>query len=128
MEVIKYIKTHFARYGSPITVVSDNGPQFHAREFKNFADEWNFNHTTISPGHSQTNGAAEAAVKLVKRILRKSKATDEDPVVGLLNYYNTPTEGMSTCPAQRVFGRRTRTLLPTTKGKLSAELIDFEAE
>lgn len=127
-EVIKRLKGHFARNGSPITLVSDNGPQFHSAEFKQFADEWNFNHNTISPGNSQANGAAEAAVKIVKRILRKSKASGEDPHKGMLNYYNTPTEGMSTCPAQRLFGRRTRSVLPVTESKLQPSGATGEAE
>ena len=38
-EVIRKMKYHFARYGIPSTVVSDNGPQFTSEEFKTFAKE-----------------------------------------------------------------------------------------
>ena len=75
-------------------------------------------HETSSPGNIQANGAAEAAVKIAKRLLRKCKATGEDPYLGLLNIRNTPPEGMTTSPAQRLFGRRTKTLLPTTNNQL----------
>lgn len=127
-EVIKRLKAHFARHGSPETVISDNGTQFSSSEFKAFAEEWGFTHETISPGNSQANGAAEAAVKTVKRMLRKSAATGDDIYKALLHSRNTPTEGMETCPAQRLLGRRTRSMLPTTENKLKVRDIDAEKE
>ena len=38
----------------------------------------------------------------------------EDPYLGILNYRNTPTEGLNTSPAQRLLGRRTETQIPST--------------
>jgi transposase InsO family protein len=127
-EVIQTLKKHFARNGSPYTLVSDNGTQFTAQEFKQFSEDWGFYHDTMSPGNSQANGAAEAAVKIIKRIFRKSKTAREDPYKGLLNYYNTPTEGMGTCPAQRLLGRRTRSMLPLTHSKVQPSPQDDESE
>ena len=65
-----------------------------------------------------SNGAAEAAVKSAKRVLRKNH---EDPYIGLLNLRNTPTEGLKTSPAQRLMGRRTCTLLPMSAAALKPE-------
>ena len=109
------LKNNFSRHGIPHTLVSDNGPQYASAVFRKFAQNWQFVYETSSPGNSQANGAAEAAVKIAKRMLRKCKASKEDPYIGLLNIRNTPTEGMATSPAQRLFGRRTNTLLPTTQ-------------
>ncbi|KAK3888605.1 hypothetical protein Pcinc_007331 [Petrolisthes cinctipes] len=67
----------------------------------------------ISPRNSTANGAAEAAVKTAKRLMRKSKAADEDPYLGMLNWRNTSSEGSGCSPSENVLGRRTRTLLPT---------------
>ena len=61
--IIKKLKCHFARQGIPDIVISDNGPQFACEKFSNFASEWDFEHRPGSPGHQQTNGKAEAAVK-----------------------------------------------------------------
>ena len=108
--VITKLKNHFARYGCPNTVVSDNGPPFNSREFAHFAKSWEFKHRTISPGNSKSNGKIEAAVKTAKQFLRKWR----DIHLALLDHRNTPTQGMSTSPAQRLMSRRTRTLLPTT--------------
>eukprot|EP00918_Siedleckia_nematoides_P068218 GHVU01148538.1.p1 GENE.GHVU01148538.1~~GHVU01148538.1.p1 ORF type:complete len:917 (+),score=68.85 GHVU01148538.1:344-2752(+) len=95
------LKQHFARYGPPEILVTDNGPQFTSSMFKTFIKEWEINHNTISPGHSQSNGAAEVAVKIAKRILRKCGATGEDVHIALLNLRNTPSEGLNTSPSQR---------------------------
>ncbi len=116
--VIVKLKGQFARHGAPECLVSDNGTQFTAQNFKDFMRTWRITHETISPGNSRANGAAESAVKIFKRLLRKCKASNEDPFLGLLNLRNTPTAGMTTSPAQRLMGRRTRSLLPASESKL----------
>ena len=125
--VIKKLKCHFARQGIPDIVVSDNGPQFACEKFTNFADEWGFEHRPGSPGHQQTNGKAEAAVKDAKRLLRKAKETKGDLYLAVLAQRNTPTEAMGTSPAQRLLGRRCKTQLPTTKELLKPQSVQTQA-
>ena len=120
--IIKKLKAHFARHGTPDTVVSDDATQYVSAPFKAFTRNWGFTHEKISPGNSQANGAAEAAVKIAKRILRQSQSSREDPHVALLNLCNTPTEGLNTSPTQRLFGTRTKSIMPTAKAKLSERL------
>ncbi|KAK7891393.1 hypothetical protein WMY93_023356 [Mugilogobius chulae] len=105
--VIKKLKAHFARYGIPNTVVSDNGPQYSSQEFKRFSQLWEFEHKTSSPGFPQSNGKAESAVKTAKRLLYKAKASGQDPYLALLDHRNTPSQGLDTSPAQRLLSRRT---------------------
>ena len=50
------LKRHFARYGCPEVLVSDNDPQYTSSEFATFSLQWDFEHCTSSPGHSQANG------------------------------------------------------------------------
>lgn len=64
--VIRALKQHFARFGIPSAVVSDNSPQFILQEFKNFARNWYFIHDPRSPYHPNANGKAESAVKAAK--------------------------------------------------------------
>ena len=118
--MIAKVKAHFARYGVPDTVVSDNGPPFKSDAFAHFAQKWGFEHTPSSPYHSRSNGKAEYAVKAAKRMLKKAKRSGEDQYLALLNIRNTPTQGVDSSPAQRFLGRRTKTTLPT-----SAELLEF---
>ena len=116
--VVKKLKAHLARYGIPKQLVSDNGPQFVSNEFEKFTKSWGIEHTTTSPHHSKANGKVESAVKVAKRMLRKTTKSGEDQYLALLNIRNVPTQGVDSSPAQRLMGRRTRTLLPTTQSLL----------
>ena len=118
--VILKLKNHFTRYGCPDKVVSDNSPQFSCKEFAMFARTWEFEHCTISPGNSKPNGKVESAVKTAKRLLRKALEAGTDPYLAILDYRNTLTQGIGSSPAQRLMGRRTKTLLPTTNQLLQA--------
>ena len=118
--VVRKLKAHFARYGSPCVLISDNGLQFTSEKVKQFATTFDFEHRTSSPYDSKSNGKAESAVKTAKSILRKNK--DGDQFLALLNYRNTPSQSIGTSPAQRFFNRRTRTLLPTCETLLKPKL------
>ena len=63
--IIGKLKNNFSRHGIPHTLVSDNGPQSSPAVFRTFT----------------------------KRLLRKCKASREDPYLGLLNICKTPSEG-----------------------------------
>ena len=115
--IIETLKAHFARHGAPGNLVSDNATQYISAPFKAFTRNWCLTHETINTGNSQSNGDAEAAVEIVKRILRKSQSSGEDPYIALLNIRNTPTEGLNTDPAQRLFGRQTKSMMPTAEAK-----------
>ena len=120
-EVIKHIKQNIARYGIVSTLISDNGPQFTSKEFKDFSRAYGFNHITSSPRHQQSNGLAENAVKIAKLMLKKCIETREDPYLALLDIRNTPRDSEIGSPAQRLMGRRTRTRLPTSEKLLQPE-------
>ena len=98
--VIKVLKIMFARYGIPSEVVSDNGPEFAA-----LAKMWDFRHITSSPRYPQSNGKVENAVKTIKRLFSKCADAKQSKYQALLDWRNTPTEGIGTSPAQRLFGR-----------------------
>ncbi|XP_064468573.1 uncharacterized protein K02A2.6-like [Ornithodoros turicata] len=105
--VITATKSIFACHSIPRTVRSDNGPQFVAREFKQFARVYGFDHVTSSPRYAQSNGQVERTVRTVKGLLKKSR----DPYLALLVYRDTPgVSGLS--PAQLLMGRRLQTTLP----------------
>jgi len=60
----------------------------------------------------------ENSVKTVKRLFSKCKESGQSEHLALLDWRNTPSEGMETSPAQRFLGRRCKTLLPTTEALL----------
>ncbi|CAI5678464.1 unnamed protein product [Oreochromis niloticus] len=122
--VIRKLKAHFARQGIPNIVFSDNGPQYSSTEFANFSRKWEFQHHTSSPGYPQSNGKAESAGKTAKRLMKKAKLAGQDPYLALLDHRNTPTQGLTTSPAQRLLSRRTRTLLPIGDRLLQPKVTD----
>ena len=126
--IIKKLKAHFARYGIPSVLISDNGPQFISKEFSDFAVQYDFEHRTSSPKYPQSNGMAESAVKTAKSLIRKALACNSDPYLAILDYRNTPCQDMELSPVQRSLGRRTRTLLPTTAELLKPNGIDVSLE
>ena len=69
-----------------------------------------------SPYYSRANGKAKSAVKIAKNILKKSR--HEDPYLVLLAYRNTPQQGCSYSPAQRLMSRRLNGIMPTAPSRL----------
>ena len=115
---IDKMKSVFSQHGIPETVVSDNGTQFTAIQFKEFADEWNFTHVTSSPRYPQSNGQAEAAVKTAKNILKQ-----DDISLALLVYRSTPIPSLGASPAELLFGRKLRTTLPSLPKTLKPRTV-----
>ena len=115
--ILTKLKTHLARYGIPQVIISDNA-QFVSEEFQTFTDEYGIEHLTSSPGHSQSNGKAESAVKAAKRLIKKCVKEKSDMHLALLELRNTPMQGMECSPAQLMFQRQTRSTLP-----VQAELL-----
>ena len=106
------LSSHFARRGIQDVLVSDNGPQFASAEFASFAKKWSFQRVPSSLHYAQSNGKAENAMTAVERLFTKCKEDGVPEFLPLLDGRNTPSEGMGTSPAQRLMGRRCKTLLP----------------
>ena len=117
------LQAHFARYGVPDTLVTDNGPQFSSVEFATFAKRWNFLHKTSSPHHPASNGMAESAVKTLKRTLMKCAEDRSDVYEALLNLRNTPRPGIGLSPVQLMMSQRTKTILPMAKSLLQPSTV-----
>ena len=123
VSVIRKFKAHFACHGIPEQLVTDNGAQFTSRDFLRFTKKWDFEHFTSSPHHSQGNGKAESAVKEAKKILRKCRVSGSDAFLALLDHRDTPPARVQVSPAQRLFNRRTRSLLPMTANLLTPQAV-----
>ena len=123
--VINKLKPHFARFGSPVQLISDNGPQYVSKEFKMFTNSWDIEHITSAPTHSRSNGLAERAVQTIKKLMEKTHREGGDFYLALLNLRNTPRDTIGS-PAQRNLNRRTRPPMPMAESLLRPELVDGE--
>ena len=110
------MKSPFARYGVPKVLVSDCGPQYTSATVSRFTEHWGIRHVRSSPGHHQANGKAEAAVKVVKNMMKRCLIDHEDQYKALLELRNTPRQNGES-PAKVMFQRDTRTLLPSVAKK-----------
>ena len=105
------MKDVFARHGIPSELVSDNGSQYKSLQFRKFAKEWDFQHSTSSPRYPRSNGLAESSVKTVKKMMKKCLATNKDIQQGLLAIRNTPL-ACGASPAELLMNRRLNDNLP----------------
>ena len=68
-DVKKELLLWFRNYGVPNEIASDGGPPFNSYEFENFLKAWGVDFRKSSAYYAQSNGRAEAAVNVVKRLL-----------------------------------------------------------
>ncbi|KAJ0173950.1 hypothetical protein K1T71_010096 [Dendrolimus kikuchii] len=105
----------FSRWGLPKQIVSDNGPQFACKEFKDFTKSNGIEHIFTAPYHPASNGLAENAVRTMKRVIKKAIQSKQDIDRSLwaflLHYRNVEHATTGECPALLLIGRRTRTRL-----------------
>ena len=111
--VIAALKFQFARFGIPLTVISDNGPCYSSSYGNSVSLQMTggfSQHITSSQGYPKSNGQAERTVKSIKAMLEKAK----EPYLAFLAYRNTPLDGVNLSPAQFLMGRRLRSTVPQT--------------
>ena len=75
-------------------IISDNGPQFVAKDFKEFVRQWQTTHVLTSPHYPQSNGKLERFHRTLKEqaIRPKTPLTIDDArrVVASLSATTTP--------------------------------------
>ena len=106
-DVIGSLRRWFSEVGVPLKLYTDGGPQFSSHRFAQFCKRWRVEHVKSSPHYPQSNGLAEAAVKSMKTLIKKTTQNgnlDMDEFrQGLLEWRNTPDlNGHS--PAQKLYG------------------------
>ena len=85
-------------------VMSDNRPPFNGEEFRQFACEFDFVHTTSSPHFHQSNGFIKAMVKKVKNAYKKTDGSPNAQAQALLQLCDTPIMVDLPSPAEILHG------------------------
>ena len=123
----KALRRMIATFGVPKEVSSDGGPEFIGGKAKAFFHKWGIQHRVSSVAFPSSNGRAELAVKMAKRLLMDNispnGSLDNDRVVrALLMYRNTPDPGCKLSPAQILLGRQLSDTLPC----INKEIMVFD--
>ena len=121
--VVGAIKTTCSMFGAPKELISDNGPQYSSKEFKQFTNEWGIKHNPSSPVYPKSNGLAERTIQTVKKLIKKCTETGNDISEALLHLRATPIDASTKSPAELMFGRQLVTMLPS---RTEPSLTDME--
>ena len=104
-KTLRYLRDLFSTKGVPSVVMTDNGPPFNGKEFKQFAREFNFKHQTSSPHFHQLNRFTKAMVKKVKAAYKKTDGSPNSQARALLQLCDTPITVDLPSPAEILHGR-----------------------
>ena len=75
--VIDHLTIWFALYGIPKSLSTDGGLPFRGKKLEDFISRWNIEWRKASVDNPQSNGRAEAAVKVAKRICGYKNLTND---------------------------------------------------
>lgn len=109
--VKRFMRNVIGNFGTPSTIITDNGPCFKSELWGEVCRKLGANHRTISPYNAKGNGQAENGVRRVKEGLRLSMAsnakaawTDLIPYIEL-SLNNSYHESIKATPFQIMYGR-----------------------
>ena len=123
--VIVVLKQSFCRTGVLDIFWSEQGPQFTAKSFQDFAKTWGFQHLTSSPTYPQNNGKIEATVKSMKKLIQllwTGRFLDDDKITrALLQYRNTQSRKDDLSPAMKLFSKPIQDTLPAHRRAFSEQ-------
>ena len=104
----KALRRIFVIFGVPVEISSDEGTEFSAKVTKDFLKRWGIHHRMLSAYHPVSNGRAELAVKVSKRLLMENvgsncELNNDKMVQALLTQRNTPDPGCKLSHLHRSF-------------------------
>ena len=109
---IRALRSIFARTGIPMTLVSDNGPQFVSEEIESYLRSNGVKHVTVPTYSPTSNGICERLVQTFKGALKKMNKSCKDVSKNLydflLTYRNTPHSSTGQTPAVLAWNRSLR--------------------
>ncbi|XP_055633997.1 uncharacterized protein K02A2.6-like [Toxorhynchites rutilus septentrionalis] len=118
-DTIRELSTIFGRFGVPITMRADNGPQLsgECKELKQFCEEFNIELVNTIPYWPQANGEVERQNRNILKRLRIAQELGKDWRLELrkflLAYHSTIHSTTGKSPSELMFGRRIRNKLPS---------------
>ena len=115
--LISICREIFQRYDAPEELSSHGGPPFSDYSFQQFLKYWVVKQRISSVAYPQSNGRAELAVKAAKKLIRdctghQGSLDNDMAALAILQYRNTPIQGIELSPAQLLLHRSLRDYIP----------------
>ena len=115
-KVVISLEKIFSRHGLPVTLKSDNGPQFRSTDFDQYCTDNGIDHLKVTARSAQANGEVERQNSSLMKRIRIAQAENKDWRRELTTYLlaarSIPHATTGTSPAELLFGRKIRTKLP----------------
>ena len=111
-DVISALSSSFSVFGIPEEIISDNGSQFAAKEYQDFAARYGFRITTSSPHYPRGHLFIECQVQTIKHIFPKCADDGSYPHLAVLQLRSTPLGCRTPSPGELLQNRQLRTTLP----------------
>ncbi|GJY66512.1 reverse transcriptase domain-containing protein [Tanacetum coccineum] len=108
--VVKFLKSLFARFGTPRAIISDHGTHFCNDQFAKVMSKYGVTHRLATAYHPQTSGQVEVSNRGLKRILertvRENRASWSDKLDDSLWAFRTAFKTPIGCtPYKLVYGK-----------------------
>ena len=114
--IVTALENVFTTHGLPVSVTTDNVPQFVSDEFSQFLKNRGIKHHHTTPLWPQANGEVERQNRTIMKAIRTAQAENKDWKrelnTFLLAYRTTPHQTTGVSSAELLFGRKLRTKLP----------------
>ena len=123
-KIIECLEEVFTTHGLPLSVTSDNGPQFRSDVFERYLENCGVEHRKTTPLWPQANGEVERQNRSLLKRMRIAQAEGKDWKKEvrkyLVAYRSTPHTTTGVSPAELLFGRKMRTKLPELREEVIA--------
>ncbi|GJR21203.1 reverse transcriptase domain-containing protein [Tanacetum coccineum] len=111
--VVKFLKSLFARFGTPRAIISDRGTHFCNDKFAKVMSKYGVTHRLATAYHPQTSGQVEVSNRGLKRILERTVGENraswsdrlDDALWAFRTAYKTP---IGCTPYKLVYGKSCR--------------------
>ena len=122
--ICNHFTSVLAEHVLPSVIIADFGTQYISVKFKDSCTKSGITLTFSSPYHHQANSVAEGTVETCKSLWKKAVEGSKCPYTAVFMYRVTPLDNNMPSSFELLFGRKPRTLMPSSKKNLQSRYSD----